>query len=140
MMDGNIRSDELDVYDCVKEGKPLGFRIYYGKSGGAVYSAVGTLDELLVAWQTAPNHKVGMVVLYLEEKCDNGWNTIHRIGWKDLYSFDGRKFYCGNDSRKMFGRLLFGQWFRKDQIREMTIRASKVRRCWPMKVGGKVYG
>jgi len=133
------RSDEVEVYDCIGGISPIALRVYYGESGGSVFSVVGGLDKLLSAWQIAPNYKVAFVCLYFDEVDANNWTRIKKLKGKDLYSFDGKKFYCGNDSRKMKGRLLFGQWFDKDEMRKLNLAARYVRRKWPIKEGDEIY-
>lgn len=117
--------------------KILAFRVYYGKSGGAVFSAVGTMQELYQAWQIAPNYNVGLIALYYNQRDDNNWITVETIEGKDMYSFDGQLFYASDDSRKIKGRILYGRWFSQEEMLKFNTNCRYIRRAWPFERGGE---
>lgn len=115
----------METHDIVQENI-IGFKIYYGQSGNAVFEG---RTDLKKAWEIAPNYKVGYLVLITSEK-DRLGNKIIKVQGKDMYSFDGRKFYASNDSREMEGRIIHGRWLDDQEMLDISQRATYDRRKW----------
>ena len=107
----NIHNPPEGVY-------PIGFKLYY--TDETVYTGI---DNLVEAWEAAPNTGIQVLVIYESYTSATGYHTRHMMHGLDYYSYDGDTFYASNDSRATPGTILYGEWTTDEQFEELRQRA-----------------
>ena len=102
---------EATKYKPRKGVYPVAFKIFYSDKDWSVCMGKGNSQELLEAWEKAPNDYVNTVLVYENTLDALGRNTRYILEGGDFYSFDGKTFYKSfNDSRVCIGTVKNGKW------------------------------
>lgn len=96
----------------------VAFSILY--TDGSIYEVK---ENLLHNWDEALSKGVQLVVVYISDIDADGNYLRQFIQGYDYYSFDGKYFYGGNDSRGLLGTIIYGEWTTDEEFESIRQNA-----------------